>query len=273
MDNQKEIAIIGYGYVGKALDNFFNDHYSTVIYDPIHGNEYPKFSLDKEEINKCKIGVICVPTPQLKDGSVDLSIIEEVIEWLETDLILIKSTIPPKTTEYLKSKYNKQNIVFSPEYIGEGKYQVHWWKDKSYPHPLDMKKHNFFIFGGNKRYTSKIIEFFKPITGPEPQYIQTNSITAELTKYMENSWIALKVSFCNEFYDIANTFNVDYNELRELFLLDGRVERMHTIVFENKRGFDGKCIPKDINGIVKASSKEGYEPKLLKNIINFNKGL
>jgi UDPglucose 6-dehydrogenase len=126
--------------------------------------------------------------------------------------------------------------------------------------------------GGPKHITSQILGFFKKILGAEAKHFQTDSTTAELVKYMENSFLATKVTFCNEFHDIAKSFNVDYNELRELWLLDGRMGRSHTVVFEDNRGFGGKCLPKDVNALVKAAIKAGANPKLLKSVLEVNEG-
>ncbi len=262
----KKVAIIGYGYVGKAMKSFFKDHFEVLIYDPlVIGNT-------KEEINTCGLAIVCVPTPMAGNYDVDLSIIKETIAWLETPLILIKSAVPPGTVDALVKETGK-NICVSPEYIGEGKYVVQWWKDKGYPHPTDMKYHDFQIFGGDRETTKGVIEFYKKVVGPEVKYIQTDAKTAELCKYMENCWGATKVTFCNEFAKIAEAFGVDYNELRELWLLDGRVERMHTVVFEDNRGFAGKCWPKDVNGMVKQAEAAGYIPKLLKAVLEVNKDI
>lgn len=275
----QNIAIIGYGYVGKAVANYFKDHYNLFIYDPyyLEANAMGErledkdmvFTMSNDEINSCDLAVVCVPTGMAEGGAVDLSAIESTIDWLNTPLILFKSTVPPGTVDKLVETTGKA-IAFSPEYIGEGKYVVQWWKDKGYPHPTDMKFHDFQIFGGLPTTTSGVLQFFKKVTGPEVKYLQTDAKTAELTKYMENSWGAMKVTFCNEFYEIAKTFGVDYDELRELWLMDGRVERMHTAVFKKSRGFGGKCYPKDVNGIIYASEKAGYEPKLLKQVIDSN---
>jgi len=200
---------------------------------------------------------------------VDLSYVHGTFEWLRVPLVVIKSTVPPGTTRTLANEYPDLSIVFSPEYIGEGKY--HTPTHKGYPHPTDMRQHEFFIFGGKRADTARAIDFFLPISGPDAKYIQTDTTTAELTKYMENSWGATKVTFANEFFEIARAFGVDYKELRELFLLDGRVERIHTAVFENKRGFGGKCFPKDVNGIVAVSAQAGYTPELLVAVLTSNK--
>ncbi|MFA6295571.1 MAG: hypothetical protein WC666_04095 [Candidatus Paceibacterota bacterium] len=266
-ENKKTVAIVGYGYVGKAVANFFSSHFNILIYDIAQ----PSISATKEEINKkADLAVISVPTPMGKDGSADLSALNETINWLKTPLILIKSTIPPGTTALL-SKKHKKSIAFSPEYIGEGNYVVPFWK--GYPDPLDMKKHEFVIIGGQKNIISKILPFFKIILGAEAKYFQTDSTTAELVKYLENSFLATKVTFCNEFYNIAKSFGVDYNELRELWLQDGRIGRSHTVVFEDNRGFGGKCLPKDVNALVKAVIKAGYNPKLLKTVLEVNEDI
>jgi len=224
----------------------------------------------KDEINQCDLAVISVPTPESADHSVDLSYVIGTLEWLEAPLILIKSTVPSGTVDAMKILYPHKNICFSPEYIGEGKYVVQWWKDKGYPHPTDMKYHDFHIVGGERWAARAILEFFKKVAGPEAKYIATDAKTAELVKYMENCWGATKVTFCNEFAGIAESLGVDYDELRELFLLDGRVERMHTAVFKDKRGFGGKCYPKDVNGMVEHAKKHGYKPTLLEAVLSTN---
>ncbi len=261
MTKDKKIAIIGYGYVGKAMANFFRDHFEVLVYDP-----FCEVSNSTEEINNCDLAVVCVPTTMKEDCSCNTSIVEESVAWLGTPLILIKSAVIPGTIDYLREKYKKR-IVVSPEYVGEGKYFVPFWK---YPHPTDIKYHNFQIFGGDKKDCSEVIEFFKRVSGPNPKFIITDAKTAEVTKYMENSWGATKVTFCNEFYEIAKAFGVDYNELRELFLLDERVERMHTVVFKENRGFGGKCFPKDVNAIIKAAEKSGYSADFLKEVLKSN---
>lgn len=254
---ERGIAIVGYGYVGSAYHKIFPD---AVIYDPARGRK------DKKAVNRRGLAIVCVPTPSAPDGSCDTSLVEETIAWLKTPLILIKSTVEPGTTKRLKRKYKKR-ICHSPEYIGEGKYYVAPWK---YPHPTEPIHHTFMIIGGASEDREGVIQFFLPVLGPDRIYFQTDETTSELIKLMENVWGAMKVTFCNEFYEIAKKFKVDYNQLREGFLLDSRTERMHTAVFKNKRGFGGKCFPKDTVALVKAVEKAGYEPKLIKQVLASN---
>ena len=254
-----KIAIIGSeGYVGKGMVNLFKDHYEIVKNDINLLN-----SATKEEVNQCDLAVICVPTPMQKNGDCDWSIVEEIISWLFTPVIWVRSTIPPGTTEYLKETYKKR-IVFSPEYMGEGKY----WSP--YKFHNDEKEIPFVVLGGDKQDTSYILDLLVPILGPTKEYRQTDSRTAEIVKYWENFYFALKIVFANEMYEVCKTFEVNYWEARDLWSLDPRVDRMHTAVFPNARGYGGKCLPKDTNALVKACAKEGYNAKFLKAIIENN---
>ena len=99
-----KVAIIGYGYVGKAMHKIFPD---AQIYDVTTPNGLPWAT--KEQVNECDLAIICVPTPMQENGQefkpVDTSIVEESVAWLKTPLILIKSTVVPGTTERLSEKY------------------------------------------------------------------------------------------------------------------------------------------------------------------------
>ena len=259
----KHIAIVGHGYVGRALESFFGEKFTITIYDPLQGFN------DKAAVNKADLAILSVPTPMSATGEANLSALEETFSWIKTPLIVIKSTVPPGTTARLAAEHKLEDrLVFSPEFIGEGGYPVPFWD--GIPHPTDMKMHSFHIIGGKRSTVEKIVPFFQQAAGPFASYHMTDSTTAELMKYMMNSWIATKVTFCNEFYDIAKTFGVSYNELRELWLLDGRIGESHTLVYPDRRGFDGKCIPKDTNAIYQAAKTAGYDSVFLKNVLKAN---
>ncbi len=221
----------------------------------------------QERVNNCDLVVVCVPTLQKKDGSADTSIVDSTIAWLETPRILIKSTVPPGTTKRLAKEWGK-SIAFSPEYMGEGGYFTPFWK---YPDPKEMKMHSFQIFGGPRGLTKDLVDIFIRKMGPHVDFYQTDSTSAEVVKYMENSWGAMKVIFGNEWYDICEAHGVDYREVREMWAADSRVEKMHTAVFPHSRGYGGKCFPKDIEAIVKATNDKGYKPKIMEMVIERNK--
>lgn len=258
---KSKVAILGYGYVGKAYHKVFPDAY---IYD-YHAKD---LKAEYERVNECDLAIICVPTPTSDDGlSCDTSIVEEILEWLETPLILIKSTVKPGTTEKLQADYPNKNIVFSPEYVGEGGYMIDHWK---YPHPTDPRYHDFMILGGNHNVTTEIISIFVQKVGPRVQFMQTNSRTAEVIKYMENFFYATKIIFVNEMFEACKALGVDFNEVREGWLLDKRVDRNHSTVFKDKRGYEGKCLPKDTKAFVASVKEAGYRAKFLESVIENN---
>lgn len=253
------VGIVGNGYVGKAVNRFFSLRYQTAVLDPAYEN-----GVSRADVNQCKLGVVCVPTPSRADGSCDTSIVEDVVNWLETPLILLHSTVSPGTTEKLRGMGKR--VVFSPEYIGESSYRT----SPDHPHPTDIEKHKFFIFGGDPKDTSECVDWFVPIVGPGPFFYQVDATTAEVIKYWENTWGALKVTFANEMYEICNALGVDYWKAREGWALDSRTERMHSAVFRNQRGYGGKCLPKDVRALVEAARSAGYAPKLLEEMMRSN---
>jgi nucleotide sugar dehydrogenase len=263
-----KIAIIGYGYVGKAMTSFFEGHYNVVVYDPyISGvlkSSSAVYTKRKEEINQCDVAIVCVPTPRDDDGKCDISSVEEVISWLETPLIILKSTVEIGTTDSLRKAHNK-SIVFSPEYCGESSY----WTP--YAFHTDVKETPFFIFGGEQKDTSSCVDLYMPIVGPTKKYAQTSAVAAETAKYMENVFYAAKIMFCYEMNEICNLVGSDYNEVRELWLLDPRINKMHTSVFSgNDRPFGGKCLPKDTSALVSVAKENGYDANFLAEILKSN---
>jgi len=247
------IGIIGYGVVGKAQAKFWGEE-TCIIHDPNHGFK------NRALINqKCDLGFVCVPTPMNKDGSCDISIVEETVSWLETQVVVIRSTIPPGTVDYLVQKY-KKHIIFEPEYLGE-----------TTLHPyLDLRKRDFVILGGERRACDVVIMYMQQLMHPNTHFYLTDAKTAEMVKYAENSFLGLKVTFCNQLYDICKKSGIDYNELRELWLADGRIGRSHTFVYPTDRGFGKKCLPKDINAICKYSRDIGEPFKLMEEVLKIN---
>ena len=247
------IAIVGsQGWVGREMVKLFEKE-NPVLYDE------PVKIGSRKDVNMCQVAFVCVPTPMRLDGSCDFSIVEEVVGWISCPLIVIRSTIPPGTTEALCKKYGKK-LVMNPEYIGE-----------TVDHPLmNSQQRKFLILGGEKSAIQKCIEVYQKVYNAGVHIYQCTSTEAELIKYCENSFIGTYVTFCNEFYEICKSHNADWNTVREGFLMDPRMTRYWTFVYPDNRGFSGKCIPKDLNGIVAASKSRGYTPQFLASVIKAN---
>ena len=235
---KKKIVIIGYGIVGHNVSKIFPD---ADIHDPVK----QRFADGK----RYDFGIICVPTEMAPDGSCNTSVVRKVIElWGGVcETLILRSTVPPGFTEQY------QNIVFQPEYYGATQHA----NDNNY---------DFIILGGEEEPRNKAAELYKEIHTGNLRINKTDSTTAEIVKYMENSWLATKVTFCNEFYRIAEAFGRDYDQVREMFLLDPRVNRSHTFVYREHPFYDSHCLNKDIPAIISASKKAGYFPALLETV-------
>lgn len=225
-----KIGIVGMGHVGTAMKQLFTE---AIAFDE------PKQLGTREEINACDICFVCVPTPMNVDGSCNTTIVEEVISWIQSNIIVIRSTVPVGFTDRMINKTNKK-ILFQPEYYGE-----------TVGHPFaELKKQGWITIGGDKKDANSLVAAYQMVFTSEVFINLVDAKTAELAKYMENSFFATKVTFCNEFYDLASQFGVNYNELRETWLLDPRMGRSHTFVYPDNRGYGGSCLPKDIASII-----------------------
>lgn len=255
------IAIYGQGYVGRAVAAFLEGHYPIVRIDPAMG--FPNNG------EGCSHAVICVPTPALPWGQCDTSIVELLVADIGAQHahILIKSTVPPGTTDALDGNA-AGDVCFSPEYVGEGGFPIPYWE--GHPHPTDMAKHSFHIFGGHPAATSEWVTIWQRAAGWGPRIFQTDAKTAELTKYAENAYLATKKVFCSELALVARAMGVDYHALRELWLLDTRIGRAMTMVYPDQLAFGGKCLPKDTAALLAHARAMGVQMPLLDAVIAVN---
>jgi len=134
-------------------------------------------------------------------------------------------------------------------------------------HPFsDLRNVRWIILGGDRADCSIAARAWKETYSSEISIAFTSAEGAELCKYMENAYLATKVTFCNEFFSVAQSFGVDYDELRELWLMDPRIGRSHTFVLSDRRGFGGRCLPKDLSAIIVGATAAGYEPTFLRGV-------
>ncbi len=182
------VAIVGYGAVGRGIHSLFPD---AVIYDPILNIG------TTAEVDDCQFAFVCVPTPRGVDGAADTSMVEKVVSWIGAEVILIRSTVPVGTTDRLRET-SGERLVFQPEY---GPAET---PDRPFN---DLRKIRWAILGGDRQDTERAAELYKSVFNADIVIQQTDARTAELTKYMENTFLALKVPFCNEFFDLAKAMD------------------------------------------------------------------
>jgi len=253
------VAIVGYGWVGKAMAKLFPD---ALLYDPAisEHEDNKRVTYDQEEVNKCDVAFVCVPTPVIGEGKLDTSIVREVAEWCKCPLLVIRSTVNPgfcETLPYLP----KQEAVYQPEYLGE---------TPSHPF-LKVKDREFLVIGGRPKARRKLIDLYATVYNANINIRQTSHLEAEIIKLSENRAIAYKVAQCQELYDVCELAGVDYYTIREaVYGDDPRFTLWWTMIFE-KRGFNSKCLPKDVYAWAAWAESLGYEPKVTRALLEKNK--
>ena len=240
-----KILIVGYGNIGrhmyKELEKLQPD-----IYDP-----YIREYSIKSDL-RYDVAFVCVPTEPRVDGSCDISIVEAAVQETNAKIIVIKSAIPVGTADMLISKYKKK-IVVSPEYYGTTQ------------HSCDSP--NFLVLGGSKETCAYVAQVYYRVKNGSFRIVFTTTKTAELAKYMENCFLALKVTFCNEFADVARDYDVAYEELREIFVHDERMGESHTFVLDDQLYYDSHCLNKDIPAFISFAKEKA---PLMKSVYEIN---
>ena len=250
MERKKEmhIGVIGCGFVGGTVADFLEEHLVNVWrVDPKH---YPNTTVfDIRET--CEAFILCLPTPEGKDGACDDSAIVQVIEQLDTQKpILLKSTVTPD----LLNRY-PDNVTYNPEFL------------RALHAKEDFGKQTVFVLGGNNQ---EQIEFWANLFSHlNTNVIQTNRTTASMIKYVHNAWLATKVAFFHEVFENAPK-DMNYSELTSTLAQIPSIGKTHMIVPNGKKtlGFDGDCFPKDTKALTNF-----MDHTILEQVISTNKRL
>ena len=248
--NKTKVGIIGNGFVGEAISFAFSSVADTYVFDidPL------RCLNNVESVHNCDFVFVCVPTPMYEDGSQDLSYVESTFKLAKAKPIyILKSTVLPGTTEKLSKQYPNLKIVFSPEFLTERTAK------------LDMLTQSRIILGGKLSLTEKAKALFNKRFKIK-NIIQTDSKTAELTKYMNNSFFATKVSIMNEFKLLCDKIGANWDDALKGFVSDGRIGDSHLNVpgHDGKLGYGGTCFPKDVNALISFSKNLEIELNTIK---------
>lgn len=239
-----DVLIVGYGVVGSNLARELSALKPEVV------DKY-KPNVSTKSKTHYNVAFICVDTPITDKSLCDTTEVYNAIQENNADLYVIKSTVSVGATRAISEKTGK-HIVFSPEYYGGTQH-------------CNNFSFNFTIVGGEREDCKFLVQLLQNVYDARHRFEMTDYETAELVKYMENSFLATKVAFCIQFFEIAKKFGVDYEELRELFILDPRVNPSHTFVYDEHPFYKSHCLDKDVPSIADQSDAE-----LLKSVIAFN---
>ena len=270
-----KIGIVGNGFVGSSVAFGFSAQTGCDADVKIYDKDRTKGTHELEEvINTSDFVFLSVPTPSNPDGSISLDIIYDVFEEIHNiidytkpgdscdtqPVILLRSTVTPGTTRQIQKKYPLMRIVFNPEFLTERSAK------------LDFINQSRFIIGGSPGDSDAVEKLFKWRFGESTSIIKTNYETAELIKYMNNTFFATKVSFLNEMYQIAEKCGANWEDAVEGFVRDGRVGHSHMNVPgpDGKFGFGGSCFPKDIQAMIAFSEELGVNTNVLRGAWDTN---
>ncbi len=243
-DNKLNMAIVGLGFVGNAVSEGFR---SCMVNQTIID---PKIGVTIESLKDKKFDVIfvCVPTPMTDDGSIDSSIVESVIEYLEANtegLIVLKSTVTPDVIE--KFEHMSDRFIYNPEFLTEAR-AVH-----------DFLNPEFHVFGGEYKICDQLQAIYEQYSRCSKcdTYIVTPK-EASFIKYGINNFLALKVAWFNQFSELIEKHDCSYTAVSNTMKADPRIGTSHMQVPgpDGRRGYGGACFTKDTAALLRFSNNE-----------------
>lgn len=294
-----KLGIIGTGYVGLVSGVCFAENGNNVIcmdvdagkiaklktgdpviYEPgldellkknIEENRVTFSTSLKEVVAGSDVIFLCLPTPPLEDGSVDLTRVIDVAEKMAKfinsyKVIVSKSTVPVGTCDKLKKIIAKQtrskfDVVSNPEFLKEGAAVT------------DFMSPDRVVIGTKSKKAAEIMrELYSSFMRVNERFILMDERSSELTKYAANSMLALRISFMNELANLSELVKADISMIRAGIGSDPRIGP--SFLFPGA-GYGGSCFPKDVKGLLNTSNEFGYDFKILRVIdeINHNQKL
>ena len=236
-----KITIAGYGFVGKAHHELLKDKHDITIYDP---------ELGYKDFGNPEAVIVCVSTPPNAGGGCKMDNVYEVVEAAPDVPILIKSTISVEGWQMLVDTFPNRMLNFSPEFL------------RAATAVEDIRAMDLMLIGGTScNFWAKVFDVSCEIAEPEELI---------LAKYARNSFLALKVAFFNQMYDLCQALDVDYEAVKHYTAMDNRIGDSHMNITA-ERGFGGHCFPKDIDALIRTAQRDNVELSILKEAVEYNK--
>jgi len=252
-----KIGIVGMGVVGNANNTGF-----TLLGHELSFHDV-KFDTSIDDVIDCEIVYLCLPTPTV-DKKCDTSIVESVINELDQlnykGIIAIRSTVYPGFTESMCEKYQEQIICFVPEFLRERCAADDF-----------INNHQLLAVGTNDPHVyNKIVESH----GNLPKSIKQLSPTeAEILKYYNNSFAALRIVFANIIYELCEKLDCDYSKVKDSYVMTGKTNDLYLDVNKKLRGYGGQCLPKDVQALDSLLRELEIDFDLIKSINSDNEKL
>ena len=258
------IGVIGYGFLGGALVHGFSLHANIKIYDKFKAG----FDTLEDTVKTSEYLFFCLPTPMFDDnGEQDLGILDGAVQVVHDEVLklraagdharkiaVIKSTVLPGANRAFQSKYPELTFVSGPEFL------------TARSNKLDFICASRHIFGGQDQEALRAMDsLFRFRFGNSVPIYLTDWESAEMVKYASNCFFAVKVNYFNYIYKLCDKLDIEYNDVKDMVLADGRIGRSHCDVPGHDGGFgiSGTCFPKDLNALINFSNNIGIDPQIL----------
>lgn len=247
-----KLGIIGLGVVGGANSAGF-----TLLGHEVLQHDTMWNDSTIHDVIDAEVVFLCLPSPQSDDGSCDTSIIESVIQDLDNEnyngIVCIRSTVEPGFTERMMDKFPTTTICCSPEFLRERAAADDF-----------INHHELLAVGTDDPYVfEKIVEAH----GNLPNNVKQLSPTeAELLKYFNNSYAALRIVFANVFYELCEGLECDYSKVKDAYVKTGKTANMYLDVNKRLRGYGGMCLPKDVAALAHSLKENGFNFDLIESI-------
>jgi len=232
-----KLGIVGHGFVGTAVDHGFTRDIQKFIVDPKHNSTN---TIEDLIAFRPDAVFVAVPTPQSESGECNTDILEGVMQQLNASkglLVIVKSTVPAYKLQKIQEECINIRIVYNPEFLTEKNYID------------DFVNPAMHVFGGMNKDTDAVEKLYLEHSDcKECPVYKTDLITASMVKYCINSFLATKVTFMNEMYDVLRAARgADWNTFTNIIANDPRIGKSHMRVPGNdgQRGYAGSCFPKD----------------------------
>jgi UDPglucose 6-dehydrogenase len=251
------IGVIGLGAIGGAVRDHFERHrHSMRVYDAERGIG------SQRAINEADIVFVCVPTPFQPHTGFDDRALEEAISLLDgSKVIVITSTVLPGTTEAYQIRYSQHCFMFNPDFSRDEQARA----DYASPDQLIVG------YTAQSRHLAEALLAMLPSTAFRSIM---PSREAEMTKYMTSGFLALKVTYANEIYDLCAALDIDYDLVREAVSADSRIGDSHLdVLADGYRGYAGSALPRDTKALLELSERLSVPLRLLRTADRINASL
>jgi UDPglucose 6-dehydrogenase len=246
-NQQDVIGIMGAGVVGGSLLSFLQQQQRDVrVYDP------PKGHASISAIDEADVVFVCVPTPYTAGTGFDDSFLLDAVNRItDQKLVVIKSTVLPGTTDLVQERFPQHRFMFNPEFLRE----VSAYED--FIRPDRQIVGCTAVSAGDAQRVMDLL--------PRAPFERICSASeAEMAKYAANSFLAVKVSYANEVFDLCERLGIGYAQVRDMIAADVRIGASHMDVHDaGYRGYGGKCLPKDSKSLLDLARSFGAEMRVL----------